>query len=128
MFSRIRYAAHVLSSPTISVPLTDRPDIVFEDVKPQEVTAASKRIAKAFEVLLISIPAGMVSVTLYERFSQAHLSVTGLAAAVASIATFFLSQWYDRINAKIGERLKISERIAPYVGHRLARAIRILRG
>jgi hypothetical protein len=129
MFTRIRYAAHVLSSPTTALQPHERPDIVFEDAKPQEVTAASKRIAKLIEILLISLLVSSVSVHFISAFfAQKNANLTGITATMAALLAIVLDHLRATINSKIGEKLKIGERISPYVGHRLARTYRIIRG
>jgi hypothetical protein len=129
MFTRLRYAAHVLSSPVASVPAHERPDITFEDVKPSKVSAASRMIAKSLEILIVSGAVGYGSASFISRaFMQKEANVTGIAAVVGSLCTLILNHFHERLNRKIGEKLRISDRLAPYFGRKIAKAYHILRG
>jgi hypothetical protein len=128
MFSRIRFAAHVIATPVIRVPDHAVPDIVFKDVGPQELTRASKAVAKVLEVLLIACVIGFSSAKLLVFLFARQHAIVGVAASVSSILTFVLYQFYDRFNTRLLEYLKVSERLAPYVGHRLAKTFHVLRG
>ncbi len=126
MFSRIRYAARVLSYSPPKVDNYDEPDIVFEEEPREELTKLSKVIGSLVEVFLVSLTIGLVSAPVIHRLFPAKEKVglataTGIAAAIlAFIAQHFL--------ADLRLKLKIGERVAPYFGHKILRTVQTLRG
>ncbi len=130
MFSRIRYAARVLSYSPPKVDKYDEPDIVFEEEPRQEVTKLSKVIGSLVEVFLVSLTIGLVSAPVIHRLFPNKEKV-GLATATgiaAAILAFIAQRFLADLNARIRLKLKIGERIAPYFGHKILRTVQTLRG
>jgi len=96
MFSRIRYAAKVLSYSSPKVSRFDDPDITFEEDSPQEVTKISAGIGTFIEIVLISLFIGFtVGRGLHRLFpakeAPSLLTLTGIGAAILSIFLAALS-------------------------------------
>jgi hypothetical protein len=130
MFSRIRYAAKVLSYSPPKTSEFDRPDIVFEDVSPPEVTKASMRIGTFIEILVVSIVVGAISGPTISRLfpgkpQSGLMAITGMAASFLAIMSHKLIR---DLNDHIRLKLKIGEKIAPFFGHKIMRAVRTLKG
>jgi hypothetical protein len=139
MFNRIRYAAHVLSLPK-SDPY-QKPDILFEEDRPEETGEVSRSIGGLIEVLLMSFVIGAIEVLLMSFVigaiaapPLAHVwpmrtianadRTTAVLAALLGMAVMYS---YERFKILFVVRLKIGARIAPYFGHRITRAVRTLR-
>ncbi len=130
MFSRIRYAARVLSYSPPKVDKCDEPDIVFEEESRPETNNISKVIGTFIEILVVSVTVGMVAFPvvhfLFPAKQNASLAtITGIAASVLSIVGYHI---LDKLNVSLRLKLKIGERIAPYFGHKILRTIHTLRG
>ena len=130
MFSRIRYAARVLSYSPPKVSRYDEPDIVFEEESHPEITKVSRVIGTSIEIFVISVTVGMIAYPtiriLFPAKQTAGLgTITGIAAAFLSILGYHI---LEKLKATLGMKLKIGERIAPYFGHKITRAIQALRG
>jgi len=130
MFSRIRYAARVLSYSPPKVDKCDEPDIAFEEESRLEISKVSKVIGTFIEILIVSVTLGMVAVPaihfLFPAKQSASLAtITGIAASFLSILFYRI---LDRLNVIVTLKLKIGERIAPYFGHKIMRTVQALRG
>ncbi len=130
MFSRIRYAARVLSYSPPKVDKCDEPDIAFEEESRLEISKVSKVIGTFIEILIVSVTLGMVAVPaihfLFPAKQSASLAtITGIAASFLSILFYRI---LDRLNVIVRLKLKIGERIAPYFGHKITRTVQALRG
>jgi hypothetical protein len=127
MFTRIRYAAQVLSS--CPAPGHDRPDIVFEEVKPIEASRASRMIGNFIEIFIVSLLVGSIAAPLLFRLwpTQNFADVNRLTAVVAAMVAILLSQLFEHFKAQVGRHLRIGERVAPYFGHKITDAIKTLR-
>lgn len=130
MFSRIRYAARVLSYSPPKPSKFDEPDIVFEEETRVEPSKVSKAIGTLIEIFLISIAVGTVAFPavrfLFPAKESASLAtIAGIAAAFLSIVGYNL---LEKVKVVIRLKLKIGERIAPYFGHKITRAVQALRG
>jgi|SRR5579864_5218250 len=127
MFNRIRYAAHVLSSTPVNP--YERLDIAFEEEKPVEVTGASRIIGGLIEIVVVSILIGTISVHflghLWPVRTVAH--VNEATAIIAAILGMLAIHFFEQFKAELGRRLRIRDKVAPYFGHRITHAIRILR-
>ncbi len=126
MFSRIRHASEVLfhSSPKN---LHEEPDIVFEE-ESSEISAASKRIGRYVEALIIVVAAGFVGAPLFARMfpSQGHMTtVVGVSSAVLALIFDRLIRHMDR---DILQKMRIGEHVAPYFGHRITKVAKVMRG
>jgi hypothetical protein len=130
MFSRIRYAARILSYSPPKVDKCDEPDIVFEEESRLEASKISKYIGTSIEILAISVTFGLIAVPavhfLFPAKENASLAtITGIAASILSILFYHI---LDRLNVIVRLKLKIGERIAPYFGHKITRTVQALRG
>jgi hypothetical protein len=130
MFSRIRYAAEVLSYSPPKVHPREQPDIVFQDEERCEITKTSLLIGTFIEILLVSTVIAFCSAPVMHflfsgKPSASLLTITGFAASLLSIMGVRL---FDKVNAHIRLQLKIGEKIAPYFGHKIVRTIQTLRG
>ncbi len=127
MFSRIRYAAQVLSSSPASA--HERPDISFEEERPVEVTRASKIIGGFIELFVVSIAIGAIAAPFLVRFwpAQKMANVNELTAIVAAMVAMLFTHFFERFKEQIATHFRIGERVAPYFGHRITEAIRTLR-
>jgi hypothetical protein len=130
MFSRIRYAARVLS---YSPPKPDRsevPDIIFEEEQPRaEVGRISSFIGTSIEILVVSTIIGMLSAPMVTRFlSHEHANVLTAVGFLASLLAFGAHRLIEDLNKHIRLQLRIGERIAPYFGHKISRTFQMLRG
>ena len=125
MFNRIRYAAHVLSS---SPNPYEQADIKFEEERPVETTRVSFAIGSIIEVTVISLVIGAVA-PLLVRFWPARTvaSANRLTAVVAAVLAMLFFNFFERFKAALGRRLQIADRVAPYFGHKIGNAIKILR-
>jgi len=130
MFSRIRHAAHVLSYSPPRLEPRDQPDIVFEELDRPQVGRISKVIGFFIELTLVSAGIGIVAgPMIYKLFpakpTASLVTITGFAA---SLMAFLGQRFLHDINNRIRLHLKIGERISPYFGHKITRAVQILRG
>lgn len=130
MFSRIRYAARVLSYSPPKVERCDEPDIVFEEEPRLGISKVSKAIGTFIEILIVAVPIGTVAFPVIhflfpDKESASLATITGIAAAFLSILGYHI---LERINVIIRLKLKIGERIAPYFGHKITRTVQVLRG
>jgi len=127
MFSKIRYAAHVLSSSPANP--YERPDITFEAEEPVEVTRVSGAIGGLIEVIVVSFLIGIFAAPLLVRLWPARpvANLDHLTAVVAALLAFLASNLFERFKAHIAGSLKIGQRIAPYFGHKIANTSKILR-
>lgn len=128
MFNRIRYAAAVLSSSSPNNPY-ERSDIAFEEEKAPEVSRVSRFIGVVIEVLVITFGIGVFVAPAVARLWPARTvaNVSTTAAVVAALLTFFSVQLFERFKVKLGAHLKIGEKVAPYFGHRITHAVKIIR-
>ncbi len=128
MFSRIRYAAHVLSSSPVNP--YEHADIAFEEEKPVEVTRVSRAIGGLIEIIVVSFVIGIIAAPLLVRLW--HLPVSGnvshVTAFVASVLAMLFSHFFERFKTEIGNRLGIGQTVAPYFGHKIAEVFKTLRG
>ena len=130
MFSRIRYAARILSYSPPKVDKCDEPDIAFEEESRLEISKVSKVIGTFIEILIVSVTLGMVAVPAVHFLFPAKQNVS--LATITGIAASFLSILFyrilERLNVIVSLKLKIGERIAPYFGHKITRTVQALRG
>jgi hypothetical protein len=130
MFSRIRYAAKVLSYSRPKVSKFDDPDLVFEEQYQSQVSKASARIGEFIEILIVASGVGFfVGPALLRIFpakpTASLLTITGITVSIVSILA---NRVIEDINTRIRLQLKIGERLAPYFGHKITKAVQILRG
>jgi hypothetical protein len=128
MFSRIRYAAHVLSSSPVNP--YEHADIAFEEEKPVEITRVSRAIGGLIEIIVVSLVIGTIAAPLFVRLWPAGpiANVNHMTAVVASMLAMLFTHFFERFKSEIGNRLKIGQRVAPYFGHKITEAFKILRG
>jgi hypothetical protein len=129
MFTRIRYAAQVLSSSGANPWHT--PDIVFEEKPTAVISKLSIALGNLIELMVISVVIGLLAAPFIGGLvplRKVISDVNHLTAVIATVLTFLATQWFEKIKEQIGKRLGIGEKVAPYFGHRIARTYRILRG
>jgi hypothetical protein len=128
MFSRIRYAAHVLSSSPVNP--YEHPDIAFEDEEPVEINRVSKAIGGLVEIVVVSFVIGIFAVPVLTRMWPLHTiaNANETTAVIASILGMLTLHFFERIKSAIGNHLKIGEKVAPYFGHKISEAYKTLRG
>ena len=129
MFSRIREAVRIL---TYREP-QGGPDHVTVERVAISVPRFGKFIAGFFEVTLgayaIGYLAGHISTRIDKLIPPTRsLSVTTLAGAVSFLLVYLLHSFRADIEAKLRAHLNLTELLAPYFGHRLENAARILKG
>jgi hypothetical protein len=130
MFNRIRYAVKVLSYSAPTPPKAEQPDILFVEEDQPLVNKVSFRIATFVEFFVVSVVIGVATVPVIHALFPAKeknglATITGIAAALlAFIGRHFLAD----LEARIRLNLRLSEKIAPYVGHKITRTLQILRG
>jgi hypothetical protein len=126
MFTRIKYAARVLSSPNKNQ--FEEPDIVFQEEKAPQVSAISTRIAGFLEVLVVSIFLTWVLALFHVvlPFEQTA-KLNGPTATLVFIFVVIVQQIWGKLHSVIGTRLQIRDRIAPFFGRRLTRVVTTLR-
>src|ERR1700688_2801907 len=105
MFSRIRYAAHVLSSSPVNP--YEHADIVFEEERPVEITRVSRAIGGLIEVIVISFVIGVFAAPVLVRPWRlpTSMNVNHLTAFLASLLGMLFTHFYDRFKSEIGNRL-----------------------
>lgn len=128
MFSRIRCAAHVLSPQRVDPYV--HADIAFEAEKPLEVSRASRLIGGLVEVIVISLAIGLFAVPPLSRLWPLRTvanaqHATAIIASILGISAMF---FFEKLKAEVQKHLNIGERVAPYFGHRITEAYKILRG
>jgi hypothetical protein len=125
MFSKIRHASQVLSS----VPKNPReePDIVFEEQAPEEISFISKMIGGLVEIYILVVVVGIIGAPVFSKFVPVHADTTTKTAILAVVLSLTLHQMWNGINESVRKRLKIGEKIAPFFGHKIVRAMKILR-
>jgi hypothetical protein len=130
MFSRIRYAAKVLTYSAPKVSRFDEPDIVFEDESRPEVTKLSKVIGSLVEILLVSVAIGLVSAPLVHGIFPAkeRAGVATITGVIAALLAFLSQHFLSDLNNRIRLKLKIGEKLAPYLGHKILKTMHTLRG
>lgn len=125
MFNRIRRAAYVLSySPKIDP--YNHPGIVFREVEaPPVPTTASKIISGMVSSVAIALAFGSLSAFLFK-----NLPVATTTVAVGAVAVILSQLWHHIMNAiqkHVDKTLRIGDRIAPFFGHRITKAIQTIR-
>ena len=130
MFSRIRYAVRVLSHSTPTPPEAEQPDIVFVDEDRPLVNKVSFGIATFVEIMVVSVVIGVATVPVLHALFPAKeknglATIAGIAAALLA---FVGRRFLDDLEARIRLNLRLGEKIAPYVGHKITRTLQILRG
>ena len=128
MFSRIRYAAHVLSSPRVDP--YEHADIAFEEEKPVEITRVSRAIGGLLEIIVVSLVIGIFAAPLLTRVWPFRITanVNETTAIIAAILGMLAMHCFERVKSEISKHLQIGEKIAPYFGHKIAETYKIIRG
>jgi hypothetical protein len=128
MLSRIRYAAHVLSSPRVSP--YEHADIGFEEEQPVVVSRVSRAIGGLVEVIVLSFVIGIFAAPFLTRVWPFHtiVDVNRTTAIIASTLGILATHSYERIKTEIQNHLKIGEKIAPYFGRKITETYKTLRG
>jgi hypothetical protein len=127
LFSRIRLLVQAVRSEAPD--LASTPDFVFEAEEPEKLSRVSLAIGGLIEVSAIAFFGGWLG----HRFAQLLLSgsspqlstVSGIAGAFLGVAGL---QCVDALNRRIQLRLRLGERLAPFFGHKVEEACRVLKG
>jgi hypothetical protein len=106
--------------------------ITFEAEKTPEITRASRVIGTIFEIAVIAGASFIIGVFVAPLFAgfwptKTVASVSTATAVIAAILAFLSSHLVDKLKSAIGDQLKIRVRVAPYFGHRITRAVQIIR-
>jgi len=128
MFNRIRYAAHVLAYTAAKPDPYNHPDIVFVEQKAQEVSKVSRVIASSVGILTVSLAFGSLS-AFFWKVLPLHTAKNSVVA-VGVLAVIFSQVWsiiHQKMQAHLDQTLRVGERIAPFLGHKITRAIEIIR-
>lgn len=129
MFSRIRDAIRTIA---YCEPETGQDAVIVEHKAPT-ATGAGKVISYTLELLLVvyvlAYLAGYISEYLTRIIPATRsISIGTVAGAVGVALAFLVHQLKADIQDKIKARINLSEVLAPYFGHRLDYAIRVLKG
>ncbi len=128
MFNRIRYAAHVLA---YSVPKPDpynHPDIAFVGQREPEVSKASRAVANFVGFLAVALAFGSLS-AFFLKAIPLHTSENS-AVAVGVLAVIMAQLWnliHQKIQGDLHKTLRVGDRIAPFLGHKITKSIDTLR-
>ncbi|MGH9670259.1 MAG: hypothetical protein ACRD3A_09120 [Terriglobales bacterium] len=132
MFTRIRQAYRILSSKDIGPPAHLCPDVVFVDEDAAEPNRGGKLVAGLLEALLLAIVAGWLGTRLTLLIEALRGRETASLTAVGIVAALLFGLLHQLTEHNLVKglqlHLKFEERLAPYFGHRIDNAIRMLRG
>src|SRR5882672_699049 len=127
MFSSIRYAAHVLSHSPKPDPYT-QPDIIFKEEEDQEVSKISRFISNSIGFFAVAVVFGASSAFIIKKLPV--VKSQNVTVAVGIFAIILSQVWHhfaQVIQNRIQGALRIGERIGPYFGRKITKAVRILR-
>jgi hypothetical protein len=127
MFNHIRYAAHVLAYSAPKPDPYNHPDIVFVEQKEPEVSRVSRFIANFIGILTIGLAFGSLSAFFWKVLP---LHPSNSAVAVGVLAVIMAQLWafiHRKMQAHLDQTLRVGERIAPFLGHKITKAIDTLR-
>jgi hypothetical protein len=127
MFRRLRYAAQVIRPPKQAPHTT--PDVLFIEEPPGRVSRTSALIGMTLEALVLVLVASYLGEHLLRALSggRTTLATGRVLAIVASLLSLLGWQVVERLKLAAQARLRLGERIAPYFGHKLEEARRVLR-
>jgi len=128
MFNRIRYAAHVLAYSATKTDRYSQPDIVFVEQREHEVSKASRAVANFVGFLAVALAFGSLSAFIF-KLIPLHTAENS-AVAVGVVAVVMAQFWnliYQNIEGHLHRTLRVGDRIAPFVGHKITKAIDTLR-
>ena len=127
MFNRIRYAAHVLSYSAPKPDPYNHPGVVFVEQKEPEVSKVSRTVANFVGFLAVALAFGSLSAFFWKviplRTHNSPVAVGVLAIILAQLWSFI----HQRIEGQLHKTLRVGDRIAPFVGHKITKAIDTLR-
>ncbi len=127
MFSRIREAVRII---TYREPESGQDAVIVERTNPTS-PAAGKVISHIIElfgvIYVIGIVVGPLG-RLIEHVTPKSLSLTSIAGALGALLMFAASWLRSDIERAIHARAHIADIVAPFFGHRLDTAARVLRG
>ncbi|HXN52320.1 MAG TPA: hypothetical protein VN943_10310 [Candidatus Acidoferrum sp.] len=129
MFNRIRYAIKVLSYRSPELSPYDQPDIVFESESPQETTKLSKTLGSFVEVMLVSVAIGFITGWVYRLMpGKGHTGIATITGIGAALLAFLSQRVIADLDYRLRLKLRIGDKLAPYLGHKILRTVRTLRG
>jgi uncharacterized membrane protein YeaQ/YmgE (transglycosylase-associated protein family) len=129
MFSRIREAIRILSYK----PEKRVPDIVVID---EASLPAPSRFGKVIStimedgllIVLIGILAGKIGSALYHAAPGKSLSIATIAGALGALFAWIFHSFMNDLKLRLKSQINLSEKLAPYFGHKLDATYRLLRG
>ncbi len=130
MFSRIKEAIRIV---TYREP-EHGPDAVIVDHQAAGSSRTGRIIAAGIEVLIVVYVLAYIAGRIGERLSKiiptshSSVSVATIAGAVGVLLALIVHSIKNDIETKIRARINLAEVLAPYFGHRLDYAIRVLKG
>ncbi len=125
MFSKLRYAARVLSASESN--RFEEPDITFVEEKAPQVSKVSRVISVFVEIMVVSaLISTVLSVFANHIPFHTDLKITGVAGAVVVLLTLLFQQLMTNLHNRVGQQLKIGEKVAPFFGRRITRVVQLL--
>jgi len=105
--------------------------VIVERVEPS-VSAAGRAISQFFEVFVavyvISYIAGPLAREIDKLIPNRSVAMTTIAAAVGAIFMYIVDWLRADLQLKISSRVNLTDKLAPFFGHRLDNTFRVLRG
>ena len=132
MLNRIRETVRILTYRD-KRPAADIPDMEVRPESPDSATPAGKRIARIIESLTLVLVAGIGGERIAYFFThlldnqKQHTALPTLAGVVAALLVIVVNWLVRDLHTVLHMRLNLRTHLAPYFGHRLDNAIRILR-
>jgi len=132
MFTKLKVARSVLFKQKLDP--ASEPDVVFLEYEEAQPSKSSFIIATFLAVMVMLWIAGHVTEFFSNLFfhDKATVSVDLLSRIVGGVVAIWGYSLFDRsIHSwidKVLVRLNITERLAPYFGHRLGHALSVLKG
>ncbi len=132
MFKRIRETKRVLSYRLVKTSPSETPDILIVAVTGVSLNKTSRSVAKLMEsalfVVLMGIGAKLIGQGVSHITQQKVVSLVTVVGLLGSLLGYVGHATLQQFRKKLQEHFKVSERLAPYVGHKLHSTLRILKG
>ena len=130
MFTRLRGTISVLRYARVEA--TNHPDVIFVEEKQLEPSRISRAIGAFIGGFILITAVGYIVRLLGHLVSPGNTAVsvsrTTLAAIVGGLLYIFFDRqihsWIDSVQV----RFRITDRLAPFFGHKLEETFRILKG
>ena len=129
MFSRIREAIRILSYK----PEKHVPDIVvINEASIPSPSRFGKVISVVIEdgllIVAIGILAGKIGSALHHAVPGKSLSIATIAGALGALFAWMFHRFMNDLKIRLKSQINLSEKLAPYFGHKLDATYRLLRG